>query len=398
MASTSDSGSGMEVKISTIHEMVEEALIKMQVLADLLQNDELQDFESRDSEQHSFRTSQEAQIRPISSDRPLTSDRPFTGESIPADAASIITKHACEDVVSDEGNEGYARIAEDDSERNTISTASSLWNLPHRSWEVDIFLKDAELSVEKRMESNEDGTLIEGWIGDLKAQRLKLKATQQQTLTEGRKAMEAVRKVQHRLVEIEAEHGLSQKRESNAMEILTAIKEELTLLQATYRKCAIDHHALKLQLARENETRAEETERLNEAVDSMIVRHKAEVSSLRLENTRMKNSNERNVAALKGELLSALETRIPKDEFDKIEKTSQNNRIAMEEAQGESLEAIKALSAERQSRIDEMQRADQNQLRAQQNIEIWQKRYRQVSETTFLIAGYLISFCRLTRL
>ena len=183
MALTSDSGNGMVVKFSVIHELVEEALVKLQILfADLLQDDKLQDYESRENEQRSFRSAQEAQIRPISSDRPLTSERPFTGESGPSDAAYVTTNHAYEDLESGEGNESFVRTAEDDSERNSISTASSLWNLPHRAWEVDIFLKDAELSVEKRMESHEDGTLIEGWIGDLKAQRLKLKATQQQTL------------------------------------------------------------------------------------------------------------------------------------------------------------------------------------------------------------------------
>ena len=398
MALTSDSGNGMVVKFSVIHELVEEALVKLQILfADLLQDDKLQDYESRENEQRSFRSAQEAQIRPISSHRPLTSERPFTGESGPSDVAYVTTNHAYEDLESGEGIESFVRTAEDDSEHNSISTASSLWNLPHRAWEVDIFLKDAELSVEKRMESHEDGTLIEGWIGDLKAQRLKLKATQQQTLMQGRRAMEAVRKVQVRLVEIEAAYGQSQKRETNAIETLTAIKEEMTLLQATYRKCAIENHALKLQLGHENEVRAEEIKRLNEAFDSMIVRHKAEVSSLRLENTRMKNSNERNVAALKDELISALETRVPKEQFDRLEKQSQKHRIAMEEAQEESLTATQALAAERRSRIEEIQRADQNQLRAQQNTEIWQKRYRQVGETDFFFLLFVVTFVSAAR-
>jgi len=111
----------------------------------------------------------------------------------------------------------------------------------------------------------------------------------------------------------------------------------------------------------------------------------------------MKNSNERNVAALKDELISALETRVPKEQFDRLEKQSQKHRIAMEDAQEESLAATQALAAERRSRIEEIQRADQNQLRAQQNTETWQKRYRQVGETDFFFLLFVVTFVSAAR-
>jgi hypothetical protein len=113
------------------------------------------------------------------------------------------------------------------------------------------------------------------------------------------------------------------------------------------------------------------------------VRHKAEVSSLRLEIVRMKNSNERKTAALKDELNNVLENRIPKDQMQQMEKQNKTLRIAAEEAKKESLAAFSALSAERQSRLEEMQHNDRNELRAQQNITLWQSRCRQVSASVF---------------
>jgi hypothetical protein len=296
-----------------------------------------------------------------------------------------MTRDAFEDHLADDScdDEHFVRASEEDVDRNSISTASSLFNIPHRSWEVDIFLKDAELSVEKRMGKHEDGTLIEQWIGGLKVQRLKLIATQRETAMEGRRGIEAVRKVQERLVQIEAAFSQSQKREPITIDALAAVKEELVLLQDTYRKCAIEKNALDVQMARDYENRAEENQKFNAAVDSLIVRHKAEVSSLRLEIVRMKNSNERKTAALKDELNNVLENRIPKDQMQQMEKQNKTLRIAAEEAKKESLAAFSALSAERQSRLEEMQHNDRNELRAQQNITLWQSRCRQVSASVF---------------
>lgn len=376
----------VKVTFTTIHEMVEAALAKMQDLATSLQsNDEFHDFESRAKEDCSARSFPEAQIRPISGDSQLTSCRTFTEELKDIDAACLVPRDAFEDHLADDScdDEHFVRASEEDVDRNSISTASSLFNIPHRSWEVDIFLKDAELSVEKRMEKHEDGTLIEQWIGDLKVQRLKLIATQRETAMEGRRGIEAVRKVQERLVQIEAAFSQSQKREPITLDALAAVKEELVLLQGTYRKCAIDKNALGVQMARDYESRAEENQKLNAAVDSIIVRHKAEVSSLRLEIVRMKNSNERKTAALKDELNNVLENRIPKEQMQQMEKQNKTLRIAAEEAKKESLAASSALSAERQSRLEEMQHNDRNELRAQQNISLWQNRCRQVSAPVF---------------
>jgi hypothetical protein len=369
----------VKVTFTTIHEMVEATLAKMQDLAASLQsNDEFREFESGEKEECSARSFPEAQIRPISGNSQLTSCRTFTEEHKDMDAAF-------EDHLADDGcDDGhFVRASEEDADRNSLSTASSLFNIPHRSWEVDIFLKDAELSVEKRMGKHEDGTLIEQWIGDLKVQRLKLIATQRETAMEGRRGIEAVRKVQQRLVQIEAAFSQSQKREPITIDALAAVKEELVLLQDTYRKCAIEKNALGVQMARDKESRAEENQKFNAAVDSLIVHHKAEVSSLRLEIVRMKNSNERKTAALKDELNNVLENRIPKDQMQQMEKQNKTLLIAAEEAKKESLAAFSALSAERQSRLEEMQHNHRNELSAQQNISLWQSRCRQVSASVF---------------
>jgi delta 1-pyrroline-5-carboxylate dehydrogenase len=161
----------------------------------------------------------------------------------------------------------------------------------------------------------------------------------------------------------------------------------------------LDKHAQSLKMAHDHETRTEENKKLNEAVDALILRHKAEVSSLRLEIVRMQNSNERNLASLKDEVKVLLETRIPKEKFQQIEKQNRKLRVAVEDAQKESLAAAVALSAERESRIEEMRRSDQQELRAQKNIELWQKRCRKVCLFIFTIAGFsLIKLCSLIHL
>jgi hypothetical protein len=380
-----DSGDNVKEKFSKIHEMVGEALAKMQDLAASLQQDDRpHDFENVENVHITFRSFQDSP-RPISSESQLTSNRPFTEGSHYIEAPFIITKDSFGEHMAEGNHELLAAGFEDENDRISVSTASSLFNVPHRAWEVDLFLKDAELSVEKRMESQDDGMFIEGWIDDLKVQRLKLTAAQRETAMEGRRGIEAVRKVQERLAAIEAAFSQSQKREPATMGSLAAMKEELTLLQSIYRKCAVEKHALSLQLNQDQEIRAEEIKKLNAAFDSMILRHKAEVSSLRLENTRMKNSYERNIASLKDELNFLLETRIPREQFQQVEKQIEAFRIAAEEAQKESLHATRALSAERQCRLEEMQQNDQNELRAQQNIKLWQTRCRQVSSTIGVI-------------
>ena len=113
----------------------------------------------------------------------------------------------------------------------------------------------------------------------------------------------------------------------------------------------------------------------------------------------MQNSNERNLASLKDEVKVLLETRIPKEKFQQIEKQNRKLRVAVEDAQKESLAAAVALSAERESRIEEMRRSDQQELRAQKNIELWQKRCRKVCLFIFTIAGFsLIKLCSLIHL
>jgi hypothetical protein len=376
----------MKEKFSRIHEMVEEALAKMHGLAASLQQDDLtHDAERGENEDFTFRYFPEAQLRPISSDSQLTGNRPCTEESKYTEAACLVTKDTFGDHVANGSHENFGRALEDESDLNSVSTASSLFHVPHRAWEVDLFLNDAEMSVEKRMESHDDGMLIEGWIGDLKVQRLKLIAAQRETVMEGRRGMEAVRNVQERLIAIEVAFSQSQKREPITIGALVAVKEELVLLQDSYRKCAAEKHTLSLQLAQDREIRADENKRLAAALDSLILRHKAEVSSLRLENVRLKSSYERNVAALKEELKNLQQTRIPKEQFQQIEKQNDAFRIAAEAAQKASLLATKALSAERQCRLEEMQRSDQNELRAQQNIKLWQMRCRQVSHPMFIL-------------
>jgi hypothetical protein len=159
-------------------------------------------------------------------------------------------------------------------------------------------------------------------------------------------------------------------------------------MQDRFQKCAVEKHALSLQISRDHEIRAEENKKLNEAVDSLIVRHKGEVSLLRLEIVRMKNSNERIVTALKDELKSMIDTRIPKEQYRQLEKENKHIRVAAEDAHKHSLAAALALSVERESRIQEMQKNDQNELRAQQNISLWQKRCRQVSIAIPPIVGF----------
>jgi hypothetical protein len=377
-----DSEDTIKEKFSKIHEMVGEALAKMQDLTSSLQQDDRpHDFENGENENFTFRSFQDVQARPISSGSQVTTSRPFTEESNYIESAFLITKDSFGEHVADSNNELLERASEEESDRISVSTASSLFHLPHRAWEVDLFLKDAEMSVEKRIQSQDDGMLIEGWIEDLKVQRLKLIAAQRDTAIEGRKGMEAVRKVQERLIGIEAAFSQSQKREPMTLGALAAIKEELSVLQSVYRKCAVEKHALSLQLSQEQETRAEENKRLNAAFDSIMLRQKAEVSSLRLENARMKSSNERTVAALKDELKVLLETQIPREQFQRVEKQMESYRITAEGAQKESLRATKALLAERQSRLEEMQQNDKNELRAQQHIKLWQRRCRQVSST-----------------
>jgi hypothetical protein len=376
----------MKGTFTTIHEMVEAALAKMQELAASLQSDdEFHDFESGEEKNCNARSFPLDQMRPIqvSGNSLLTGSRPLTKEHKDIDAACLVTKDAFKDHLTDDScdDEHLERASEEDFDQNSISTAFQY--IPHRSWEVDIFLKDAELSVEERMGKHEDGTLIEQWIGGLKVQRLKLIATQRETAVEGRRGIEAVRKVQERLVQIEAAFSQSQKREHITIDALAAVKEALALLQDTYRKCAVDKHALGVQMAKDHEIRAEENQKINVAVDSLIVRHKAEVSSLRLEIVRMKNSNERNMAALQDELNSMLENRIPKDQLQQVEKQNKTLCIAAEEAKKEYLAASRALSAERQSRLEEMQHNDRNELRAKENIKLWQSRCRQVSASFF---------------
>jgi predicted unusual protein kinase regulating ubiquinone biosynthesis (AarF/ABC1/UbiB family) len=60
------------------------------------------------------------------------------------------------------------------------------------------------------------------------------------------------------------------------------------------------------------------------------------------------------------ELNFLLETRIPREQFQQVEKQIEAFRIAAEEAQKESLHATRALSAERQCRLEEMQQNDEN--------------------------------------
>ena len=374
----SESGETMKEKMFKIHELAEEALSKMQHLADLLQEDDTQnDLESE--EYGVFRSFPEAQKRPLSNDSQATTCRPLTEEHMSTDDAHFVPFNPKDDFEGHfaDGSSGDER-ASGAAENESATTASSLFNVPHRAWEVEIFLKDAELNVENRIESHNGTSLMDGWIDDLKAQRMKLMDTQKKTAMEGRRGIEAVRKVQKSLAEIEVAFSQSQKREPITLDALAAIREELKLLQEAYRKCALDKHAQSLQMAHDHETRAEENKKVNEAVDSLILRHKAEVSSLRLEIVRMQNSNERNLASLKDEVKVLLETRIPKEQFQQVEKQNRKIRVAVEDAQKESLAAAVALSAERECRIEEMRRNDQKELRAQQNIELWQNRCRKV--------------------
>lgn len=383
-----DAGETTKEKLLKNHEMVEEALTKMQHLAGILQEDDsLHDFERADNLNNDIRSIAAVHIMSNSRDGLLAYNRTNSEEQLLVHSDAEQNENVMqydkdqfeEDVV--DGSSGDERIttgAEDENDRKSISTSSSLFNAPHRAWEVDLFLKDAELSVEKRMESHDDGKLIDKWIWDLKSQRLKLTATQQETALEGRRGIEAVRKVQSSLVDIEAAFSQLQKREPMTLDALAAVREELKVLQETYRSCAIQKHALSLQLSNEREIRAQENKTLNDDVDSLIVRHKAEVSSLRLDIVRMKNSNERTVTALKNENKLLNETRIPREEFQQIEKQNKNLRVAAEEAKKDSLALAKALSAERESRIEEMQRSEKIELRAQENTELWKTRCRQV--------------------
>ena len=382
----------MKLKLLKIHEKAEEALTKMQHLANLLQDeDNVNEFESGENE-YRIRSISEVQIWPNSSDSQLSNCRLLTEERVHDEAhyPPLLPKDDFAVHLEDGGSSGderTARAAEDENDRKSINSASSLFNMPHRAWEVDIFLKDAELSIEKRMEY--DGSpLIDAWIGDLKAQRLKLIHTQQETAMKGRQGIEAVQKVLQTLVEIEAAFSLSQKREPITLDALAAVKEELALMQDRFQKCAVEKHALSLQISRDHEIRAEENKKLNEAMDSLIVRHKGEVSLLRLEIVRMKNSNERIVTALKDELKSMIDTRIPKEQYRQLEKENKHIRVAAEDAHKHSLAAALALSVERESRIQEMQKNYQNELRAQQNISLWQKRCRQVSIAIPPIVGF----------
>jgi hypothetical protein len=393
-----DAEDNVREKFSKIHGMVEETLAKMQDLAASLQQDDRPlDFENGENANFTFHSLQEAQILPISRESKPTSNRPFTDQSDYIEAA-FLSKNSFGEHMADGSKELLARASEDESDRISNSTASSLFNLPHRAWEVDLFLKDAEISVDTRIENQSDGMLIEEWIEDLKVQRSKLIAAQNATAMEGRRGMEAVRKVQERLVAIEAAFSQSQKREPMTVSALAAIKDEHILLQSVYRKCAVEKHALSLQLSQDQEIRAEENKRLNGAFDKMILRHNAEVSSLRLENSRMKNSYERNVAALKEERKVLLDTRIPMERFEQVERQIETFRIAAQEAQKESLLATRLLSAERQCRLEEMQQNDQNELRAQQNIKLWQDRCRQVSSTDLPVSEFLIKLCSLIHL
>lgn len=391
-----DAGETTKDKLLKIHEMVEEALTKMQHLAGTLQEDDnLHDFEREEKLNYDIRSIPAVQIMSISRDGLLACNRTNTEEQVlvHSDAEHVMQydKDPFEEDVVDgsSGDERITRGAEDENDRKSISTSSSLFNAPHRAWEVDLFLKDAELSVEKRMESHDDGKLIDEWIWDLKSQRLKLTAAQQETALEGRRGIEAVRKVQSSLVDIEAAFSQLQKREPMTLDALAAVREELKVLQEAYRSCAIQKHALSLQLSNEREIRAQENKTLNDAVDSLIVRHKAEVSSLRLDIVRMKNSNERTVTALKNENKVLNESRIPREEFQQIEKQNKTLRFAAEEAKKDSLVSAKALSAERQSRIEEMQRSDKNELRAQENIELWKTRCRQVRQLILLMFHFV---------
>jgi hypothetical protein len=166
------------------------------------------------------------------------------------------------------------------------------------------------------------------------------------------------------------------------------------MLQELYRQCAVEKHAENLKAVQDQQKHAEDSQILQAAVDRIVVQHKAEVSSLRLENLRMKNSNERNVAALKEDINKLLQSRIPKEQFLQTETQCNQLREALEEARKQSMAATSALLLERRSRIEEMQRHDHNELRAKANIDEWKTRCREVSDNSCRVLFLFLMSCR----
>jgi hypothetical protein len=108
----------------------------------------------------------------------------------------------------------------------------------------------------------------------------------------------------------------------------------------------------------------------------------------------MKNSNERNVAALKDDINKLLQSRIPKEQFLQTETQCNQLREALEEARKQSMAATSALLLERRSRIEEMQRHDHNELRAKANIDEWKTRCREVSDNSCRVLFLFLMSCR----